>query len=38
MQFGMWVNHEFETLTALSRAGADVPHPVARTQDAILME
>ena len=38
MQFGMWVNHEFETLTALSRVGADVPQPVARTQNAILME
>src|SRR5438309_7575984 len=25
MQFGMWVNHEFEVLTALYRAGADVP-------------
>lgn len=38
MQFGMWVNHEFEVLTALSRAGADIPRPVARTQSAILME
>ncbi|HET8842490.1 MAG TPA: RIO1 family regulatory kinase/ATPase [Ktedonobacteraceae bacterium] len=38
MQFGMWVNHEFEVLTTLSRAGADIPHPLARTQSAILME
>jgi RIO kinase 1 len=37
-QFGMWVNHEFEVLTALSRAGADIPHPIARTENAILME
>lgn len=38
VQFGLWVNHEFEVLTALSRAGADTPHPIARTQTAILME
>jgi len=38
MQFGMWVNHEFEVLTALYRAGADVPQPIAHTQSAILME
>lgn len=38
MQFGMWVNHEFEVLTALARAGADTPRPLARTQTAILME
>ncbi len=38
MQFEMWVNHEFDVLTALSRAGADIPQPIARTQSAILME
>jgi RIO kinase 1 len=38
MQFDMWVNHEFDVLTTLSRAGADVPHPIAHTQNAILME
>jgi RIO kinase 1 len=38
VQFGMWVNHEFEVLTALSRAGADIPQPIAHTQSAILME
>lgn len=38
VQFGMWVNHEFDVLTALSRAGADIPHPIARTQSALLME
>ena len=36
--FGMWINNEFEVLTALSRAGADIPHPIARTDTAILME
>lgn len=38
MQFGMWVNHEFEVLTALHRAGADIPQPIAHTENAILME
>jgi len=38
MQFGMWINHEFETLTALARAGADTPKPLARNQSTILME
>jgi len=38
VQFGMWVNHEFEVLSALYRAGADIPQPIARTQNAILME
>ncbi len=38
MQFAMWVEHEFEALTALSRAGADVPRPISHTQNAILME
>lgn len=38
VQFGLWVTHEFEALTALSRVGADVPCPIAHTHDAILME
>src|SRR5579883_654921 len=38
VQFGMWVNHEFEVLTALHQAGADTPRPIASTQSAILME
>lgn len=38
MQFGMWVNHEFDVLTALYRVGADIPRPIARTQSAILMQ
>src|ERR1051326_8313027 len=38
VQFGLWVKHEFEVLTALAHAGADVPRPVAYTHDALLME
>ncbi len=38
VQFGLWVNHEFETLAALYDAGADVPQPIARTESALLME
>lgn len=38
VQFGMWVNHEFDVLTALHKAGADTPQPIARTESAILME
>lgn len=38
VQFGQWVDHEFAVLTELSRAGADVPRPIAHTDSAILME
>lgn len=38
VQFGMWVDHEFNVLTALHRAGADIPRPVSRTQNAVLMQ
>jgi RIO kinase 1 len=38
VQFGLWVEHEFETLKMLHAAGADVPRPVARSGPAILME
>jgi RIO kinase 1 len=38
MQFGLWINQEFEVLTALHRAGADVPQPIAHTQNVLLME
>lgn len=38
MQFGLWIGSEFGTLQALYREGADVPEPVALSQDAILME
>jgi len=34
----IWRNHEFETLEALSAAGADVPAPVASAADGILMQ
>ena len=34
----IWRNHEFETLQALSAAGADVPAPVASADDGILMQ
>ena len=35
---GMWVNHEFEVLSALEYAGADVPAPYFANDSAILME
>lgn len=38
VQFGLWVEHEFETLKMLHAAGADVPRPVARSGPAVLME
>jgi RIO kinase 1 len=34
----VWRNHEYETLSALSEAGADVPKPVASAEDGILMQ
>lgn len=34
----IWVDHEFEVLSALHYAGADVPEPFAATEQAILME
>jgi RIO kinase 1 len=37
VQGALWVSREWETLRALSAAGADVPAPIARTDDAILM-
>ncbi|HEX8684147.1 MAG TPA: RIO1 family regulatory kinase/ATPase [Ardenticatenaceae bacterium] len=33
-----WLAHEFQTLQALWRAGADVPQPLARGENVILME
>jgi RIO kinase 1 len=38
VQFDLWIDHEFEALTILHRAGVSVPQPVARAQSAILME
>ena len=37
-QLSLWVDHEFEVLSALNYAGADVPAPFACTDTAILME
>ncbi len=37
VQGAIWVNREWEMLRALSAAGADVPRPISRTEDAILM-
>jgi RIO kinase 1 len=37
VQGAIWVHREWETLRALHAAGADVPRPIARTDDAILM-
>lgn len=34
----MWANQEFETLSALHYAGADVPEPLFATERAVLME
>ncbi len=33
-----WLEHEFQTLTLLHQAGADVPQPLARGSNTILME
>lgn len=37
-QSALWVDHEFETLSNLGYAGADVPEVFACTERAILME
>jgi RIO kinase 1 len=33
-----WIEHEFLTMQVLHQAGADVPYPYARNNNAILME
>lgn len=38
VQFASWREHEFTTLHALYRAGADVPRPLLQSGNAILME
>jgi RIO kinase 1 len=38
IQSAMWVDHEFEVMSALNYAGLDVPEPYAATERAILME
>jgi len=35
---GIWAISEYETLQALSAAGADVPRPIAHSSDAVLMD
>ena len=35
---GSWLAHEFQNLEKLHRAGADVPKPIAHSDNAILME
>ena len=37
VQGAIWVHREWETLGALSKAGTDVPRPLAMTEDSILM-
>ncbi len=37
-QAALWVEHEFETLSNLGYAGADVPEVFACTEQAVLME
>src|SRR5258708_16899212 len=37
-QFGMWIDYEFATLNALYKTGADIPRPVKRIGNVILME
>lgn len=36
--FGSWVEHEYRTLELLHGAGADVPRPVTKSAEVILME
>ena len=38
VQYDTWLSAEFETLTALHRAGADVPCPIALGEGVVLME
>lgn len=37
-RFGMWIEHEYQTLKQLSELGADVPKPLVRGGRAVLME
>jgi RIO kinase 1 len=37
-QFGSWVDQEWDVLTRMHAIGSDVPTPVSRCGDAILME
>ena len=37
LRFGQWVADEFETLSVLHRAEADVPAPLGRAESVVLM-
>jgi RIO kinase 1 len=37
-QFGMWLGHEYSTLSRLHAAGADVPQPFGCAESALLIE
>jgi RIO kinase 1 len=37
-QFSTWVEHEYRTLTMLHAAGCDVPRPIIKSTEVILME
>jgi RIO kinase 1 len=37
-QFGMWLQHEYATLSRLNAAGADVPQPFGCAENAILID
>ena len=37
-QFGLWIGAEYETLSRLYAAGADVPRPYAQAESAILFD
>jgi RIO kinase 1 len=34
----LWTNHEWEVLSTLFHAGADVPYPIAQSSSALLLE
>ena len=38
VQYGTWLDNEWETMTLLCEAGVDLPRPIHRSQGAILME
>src|SRR5262249_30536335 len=38
LQFGVWINSEYQTLQMMRAAGAQVPEPISRSHSAILME
>jgi RIO kinase 1 len=38
VQFGAWIEWEYQTLRLLHAAGADVPRPISRSRGAMLME